>query len=195
MSSSAYPDDRSREESDIVTLNDEVGRSLPCSVERYFEIDRDTYVLLLPVDTPIEIFAWSEGEDDDSDEDVAEVVPIEEDAEINEIFADASAVLAEQNLSLKRSAFVLSVSGEIPPLIPDDIIPIEVSDEPDDEPEEYQILATFYHEEQEYAICTPVDPLLFFGRQNPRGEVTLLSPEEAESLEPMLQELLIDDDL
>jgi hypothetical protein len=30
------------------------------------------------------------------------------------------------------------------------------------EPEQLQLLASFYYEEQEYTIYTPLDPLLFF---------------------------------
>jgi Protein of unknown function (DUF3727) len=68
-------------------------------------------------------------------------------------------------------------------------------DEDDDqlEPEEFQILARFYNEEQEYAICTPVDPLLFFGKADANGLISLLSEEEAEQLQPMLEDMLLDE--
>ena len=112
------------------------------------------------------------------------------------IFADAHAVLAEQNLTLKRTAFTLSAVGELPPLDPLEVVTIEIDEEDDSlEPEEFQILARFYNEEQEYAICTPVDPLLFFGKADEEGKVVLLSEEEAEHLQPRLEDILLDDEV
>ena len=142
----------------------------------------------MPVDAPIEIFAWNE------DDEIAELVPVEEDEEIERIFADAHAVLSEQNLALKRTAFTLSAVGELPPLDPTEVVTIELDEEDESlEPEEFQILARFYNEEQEYAICTPVDPLLFFGKTDDNDLVTLLSEKEAEQLQPMLEDMLLDE--
>ena len=84
--------------------------------------------------------------------------------------------------------------GELPPLDPTEVVTIEL-DEGDEslEPEEFQILARFYNKEQEYAICTPVDPLLFFGKADANGKIALLSEEEAEQLQPMLEDMLLDE--
>jgi hypothetical protein len=186
MSSSPLPEDF--DDAELVTLTDEVGRKLPCYIERELELEGQTYLLLLPVDAPIEIFAWNE------DDDLAELVAVEEDEDLNQIFADAHAVLSEQNLTLKRTAFTLSAVGELPLLDPSEVVTIEL-DEQDDrlEPEDFQILARFYNEEQEYAICTPVDPLLFFGIADENGIVSLLSEQEAEQLQPMLEDMLLDE--
>jgi hypothetical protein len=186
MSSSPLPEDF--DDAELVTLTDEVGRKLPCYIERELELEGQTYLLLLPVDAPIEIFAWNE------DDDLAELVAVEEDEDLNQIFADAHAVLSEQNLTLKRTAFTLSAVGELPMLDPSEVVTIEI-DEQDDrlEPEDFQILARFYNEEQEYAICTPVDPLLFFGIADENGIVSLLSEQEAEQLQPMLEDMLLDE--
>jgi hypothetical protein len=192
MPSSSRPEDYDSEDYDsaeLVTLTDEVGRTLPCYIERELEIDGKNYLLLLPVDAPIEIFPWN----DDDDELVAELEPVETDAAINEIFADAHAVLSEQNLNLKRSAFTLTAAGELPELDPDDILSIELDEDGELEPEEFQILARFYNEEQEYFICTSVDPLLLFGIADDLGNVSLLSDEEAEKLQPFLADILLDE--
>jgi hypothetical protein len=192
MPSSSRPEDYDSEDFDsaeLVTLTDEVGRTLPCYIERELEIDGKNYLLLLPVDAPIEIFPWN----DDDNELVAELEPVETDAAINEIFADAHAVLSEQNLNLKRSAFTLTAAGELPELDPDDILSIELDEDGELEPEEFQILARFYNEEQEYFICTSVDPLLLFGIADDRGNVSLLSDEEAEKLQPFLADILLDE--
>jgi hypothetical protein len=185
---SSSPQSEDFDDAELVTLTDETGRELPCYIERELELDNKTYLLLLPVNEPIEIFAW------DEDDDITELVAVEEEEEISRIFADAHAVLAEQNLTLKRTAFTLSAVGELPPLDPTEVVTIEIDEEDDSlEPEEFQILARFYNEEQEYAICTPVDPLLFFGKADEKGKIVLLSEEEAEQLQPMLEDMLLDE--
>ena len=185
---SSSPQSEDFDDAELVTLTDELGRELPCYVERELELDRKTYFLLLPENAPIEIFAW------DEEDDVTELVSVEEEEEIDAIFADAQAVLSEQNLALKRTAFTLSAVGELPPLDPTEVVTIELDEEDDSlEPEEFQILARFYNKEQEYAICTPVDPLLFFGKADENGVISLLSEEEAEQLQPMLEDLLLDE--
>ncbi len=176
------------DDAELVVLTDETGRKLSCYVERELELDGKTYLLLLPVDAPIEIFAW------DEDDEITELAAVEEEAEIDLIFADAAAVLGEQNLSLKRTAFTLSAVGELPPLDPAEVVTIELDEEDESlEPEEFQILARFYNEEQEYAICTPVDPLLFFGSADENDVVTLLSEEESAQIQPMLEDMLLDE--
>ncbi len=188
MSELSHPEDS--ELNDLVNLTDEAGRTLSCYVEKYLELDSKTYLLLLPVDSPIEIFAWNE--DDDDDEESAELTAIDEDDQIATVFADASAVLSEQNLTLKQTAYTLTASGDLPPLDPEEILQIDLEGE-DLEPEEFQILCHFYNEEQEYIICTPVDPLLFFGKKNEQGVVELLSNQESDEVAPQLEELLLDE--
>ncbi len=184
MSESSHPEDI--ELNDLVSLTDEAGRALSCYVERYLELDAKTYLLLLPVDSPIEVFAWNEDE-----EESAELIAIDEDDQVTKVFADASAVLAEQNLTLKQTAYTLTAAGDLPPLDPEEILQIDL-DEDDLEPEEFQILARFYNQEQEYAICTPVDPLLFFAKKNDQGTAELLSDQESEEIGPLLEDILLD---
>ena len=185
---SSSPQSEDFDDAELVNLTDELGRELPCYIERELELDNQIYLLLLPVNAPIEIFAW------DEDDDITELVSVEEEEEIDLIFGDAHAVLSEQNLTLKRTAFTLSAIGELPPLDPTEVVTIELDEEDDTlEPEEFQILARFYNQEQEYAICTPVDPLLFFGKADAKGLITLLSEQEAEQLQPMLEDMLLDE--
>ena len=172
---------------DPVILTDETGRQLACYIEKTLEVQGKEYVLLLPVDSPVEIFAWKEDVED-------EALLVEDDETIDAIFADAQAVLAEQDLILKRTAFSLTVAGELPPVDEDEILTLEIDEDGSQlEPEELQLLAYFYHEEQEYAIYTPLDPHLFFGRMNKEGKAELLSPEEFQQLQPMLEEQLFDE--
>lgn len=172
-----------------ITLKDANGKTLSCYIEHSLELEGCEYLLLLPVDSPIEIVAW----DDDDEEDLADASLVEDEAQLDLIFPDAQAVLAEQNLQLKRTAFTLTVAGELPPVDEDDILTLEI--EEDDVPmeaEELQELASFYYEEQEYGIYTPVEPLLFFARSNQSGQPELLSTQEIKQVQPLLEDLLFD---
>jgi hypothetical protein len=163
-----------------VSLTDEQGRSLLCYVERSLAIEGTEYVLLLPVDTPIEVFAWEE--DDESEEDEEILVDID-DAELDDIFSTARAVLAEEDLILNRTALTLTASGDLPEVADEDIITLDIEDDQGQlNFEQFQQLASFFHEDQEYVICTPLDPLLFFARMNDSGEPQLLSQEEFQHL-------------
>jgi len=163
-----------------LSLTDEQGRSLLCYVERSLPIEGSEYVLLLPVDSPIEVFAW---EEDDESEDDDEILVDIEDSELDEIFATAKAVLAEENLTLQRTALTMTASGELPEVAEEDIITLDIEDDQGQlNFEQFQQLASFFHEDQEYVICTPLDPLLFFARMNSSGQPELLSAEEFQHL-------------
>ncbi|HAJ62804.1 MAG TPA: DUF3727 domain-containing protein [Cyanobacteria bacterium UBA8543] len=190
MFSSEFPKENGQSANGNVTLTDEVGRSLNCYIEHSLEVEGSEYLLLLPVDAPVEIVVWNEDEEDEEEGDAT----LLEDDEIDSIFSDAQAVLAEQNLTLKRTAFTLTVAGELPPVNEDEMLTIEMEeDDVELEPEQFQLLASFYHEEQEYGIYTPLDPLLFFAKRNKAGQPELLSPEEFKKVQPLLEELLFDE--
>lgn len=174
-----------------LTLTDESGRSLVCYIEHSLEVEGQDYVLLLPVDAPIEIFAWEPDEDDDEAETLVDI----EDEEIDDVFSTARAVLAEQDLTLTRTALTLTASGEIPPAAEDDIITLDIEDEgtPEPDSEQFQLLGNFFYEEQEYAICTPLDPLLFFARMDQSGNPELLSPAEFQAIRSQLEDQLFDE--
>jgi hypothetical protein len=161
-----------------LSLTDEEGRSLLCYVERSLNVKGTDYVLLMPVDSPVEIFAWTADEEDDDEE---MLIDIDED-ELEEVFSTARAVLAEQDLMLHRTALTLTASGDLPEVTEEDIITLDI--EADSEPnyEQFQQLASFYHEEQEYVICSPLDPLLFFAQLNAEGQPELVSLEELQTL-------------
>lgn len=170
-------------EDETVILTDEAGRTIACSVERYLEIDNQDYVLLLPIDAPVEIFVWQGDEEDDE-----EAVPVDEE-DIDVLFSTAKAVLEEQNLTLKRTAVVLTVEGDLPELDDEDEFAEVSSEAEEDEVEELQYLASFYFEEQEFAVYAPLDPCFILARMDEDNEPHLLSPEELKKLEPMLETL------
>ncbi|MEY3299100.1 MAG: hypothetical protein RLZZ597_2360 [Cyanobacteriota bacterium] len=90
-----------------VVLTDDTGRFLPCQVEQRFNLNGREYLLLLPIDAPIEIFVWQEEDDE-------EVLMDIEEEDIEQLFPTAKAVLAEQNLVLQRTAITLTAAGELP---------------------------------------------------------------------------------
>jgi len=165
-----------------VTLTDDAGRSLTCYVEHSLSLADQEYLLLLPVDTPVEIFTWKENQEDE------DPIPVENEAEIKTIFALAKAVLAEHNLTLKDTAVSLTAAGEIPELGEEegDIRNGAGPHLDDENNEELQFLASFYYQEQEYSIYIPLDPLLILTQVGPDGKPHLLSEEEMRQLEPML---------
>ena len=199
MSSPFNPDfEYSSEET--IALTDELGRSLECYVEHSLEVDGLVYLLLMPVDIPITIISWENEAPGESTLEEAEVeaVMLEDDAEITEIFANARAVLAEQNLSLKHTAHTLTAVGELPPIEEEQILTLDMgegeADEDDDlDTEELQLLASFYYSDRHYSIYTPLTPLLFFARYDDRRDrLDLVSPEE-EGFQPILEELLFEE--
>lgn len=188
MYSSPFPEENDNVHAGSITLTDEKGRTLDCYIEHSLTVDGQEYVLLLPVDSPVEIFAWQ------GDGDEEEAILVEDEATIDAIFDIAQAVLSEQNLFLKNTAYALTVTGELPPVEESELFTLEIEDEGTDlEPEQLQLLASFYHEEQEYAIYTPLDPLLFFARLSKTGKPELLSPEEFRKVQPLLEEHLFNE--
>ncbi len=175
-------------EDPVVNLKDEEGRSLACYVEKSIDLEGEEFLLLLPVNLPIEIFVWQPDEDDPEEEVLVDI----EDEEIDELLPSARAVLAELNLMLERSAHTLTAEGDLPEADEEDCFSLQINDD-EEEPatEEFQMLADFYHNEAQYTLCTPLEPLMFFARR--QGEViTLVEPEEFQSMRSQLEDKLFD---
>ena len=173
---------------DTVVITDDQGRTIDCYLERSMEFDGIKYALLLPMDLPIEIFAWEEEEDGEDS-----LVDLEDD-EVDVVFLTARAVLAEQDMELTQTALTLTAKGSAPVPDEEDIVTLDLSDESGDlDAEDFQLLANFFHEEQEYAIYTPLNPLLIFVRLEQEGKPVLLEPEEFEMIRPRLEDQFFDD--
>lgn len=186
MPSSKF-DPNEQYEEETLTIVDENGRSLPCYIEQSLEIDDMTYLLLVPVDIPVVIMIVN-----NDSEDELEAAMLDDDRAIAEIFDDAKAVLAEQNLYLHHTAYTLTATGELPPIEEDQILTLDTDEADDEVEEELQSLANFYHANQKYGIYTPLTPLLFFARYDAENRLELVSPDQ-ENLMPILEELLSDD--
>lgn len=181
-------DIQSFEESTVV-LTDDAGRFLPCQVEQRFDVNDQEYLLLLPIDAPIEIFVWQTEADEDE-----VLVDIEED-QIDLVFPTAKAVLAEQNLVLQRSAITLTAAGEVPEAEEENCLTLELEelDEAGNPiTEEFQILATCFFKDQEYTLCTPIEPLLIFAYRNADGNLEIVTPELFQLIRDGIEEKLFD---
>ena len=170
---------------ETLTIVDENGRSLPCYIEQSLEIDNMTYLLLVPVDIPVIIM--SIGRDSEAE---MEAAMLDDEEAIANIFDNAKAVVAEQNLYLHHTAYTLTATGELPPIDEEGVLTLDGGEE--DMEEELQSLCYFFHQEQRYGIYTPLTPLLFFARYDAENRLELVSPDE-ENLLPILEELLSED--
>ncbi|WP_236612451.1 DUF3727 domain-containing protein [Picosynechococcus sp. NKBG15041c] len=143
----------------------------------------------MPVDPPVVVLAWDEDEEEEEN-DLPETELIDDPEKLAEIFPDAKAVLAEQDLTLLDTAHMMTVRGELPPLDEEKILSLEIEgDEADEgeelEAEELQELARFYHLDQLYSIYTPLEPIPLFVKVTAEDEMEILEPGE-----PMVQRLI-----
>ena len=182
---------KSPQDAPTVALKDASGQPLICQIEQTFDIEGRQYALLLPIDTPVEIFMWEEDESAESDS-LADV----DVSQLGNLLPTARAVLAEQDLILQRTAITLTVAGEIPEPEEDDCFTLEIGEEDGDDDdlasEEFQMLATFFHDDIEYTVCTPVDPLLLFAQITSAGDAQVVPPEEFERLKPEIESTIFD---
>lgn len=183
MFSSPESQENGQSQETYITLTDEAERTLCCTIEYSLELNDKEYVMLLPLDLPVEIFTWGS-------EDIEQAtIPVGDESEIDKIFDTAKVVLEEQNLILQKTAITLTVTGELPEWDEDELDEI---DENDEASEYYEELATFWHEERKYAIYTPLDPFLIPARKSDNGKLELLSEEEFKQIQPMVQAILED---
>ncbi len=169
-----------------VTLADEFGRTLDCVIEFSLKFSGQEYALLQPLDYPVEIFSVLAEDEEET------LLPLDE-SEIDLVFDVAKAILAEQNLILKRSAFSLTIDleGEIPPTGETEIISLEIEDSDEMQDEEYQILGSpFFHQGRQYIIYMPLSPMLFVARLRPGHEPEVLSPQDFQHIQPLIEEHL-----
>jgi hypothetical protein len=91
-----------------VLLRDaKLGRTIECFVDREIEVDGKQYATLMPADTPVIMAGYKEVNGSQN------LVPVLDDTAIDELFPTAFAVLSEMDLTLSRSAVVLTVRANI----------------------------------------------------------------------------------
>jgi hypothetical protein len=177
MISSKISEDSDHDSESVVTVTDHFNRRLECRIlnETIISVEGQKYALVEPVDATIEIYSWqAAGEDED------EAVLVEEEIIAN-IFGTAQAVLSEKNLILKDTPYVLTVAGELPNKDESTIFNLEFDDiDDEEEPERLMEIATFFHDEQEYAIYTPLETSLFLARITKMAEPKLIHSQTEE---------------
>jgi hypothetical protein len=177
MISSKISEDSDHDSESVVTVTDHFNRRLECRIlnETIISVEGQKYALVEPVDATIEIYSWqAAGEDED------EAVLVEGEIIAN-IFGTAQAVLSEKNLILKDTAYVLTVAGELPNKDESTIFNLEFDDiDDEEEPERLMEIATFFHDEQEYAIYTPLETSLFLARITKMAEPKLIHSQTEE---------------
>ncbi len=191
MSSPPFSQSGQYDDTEIITLYDEEKRPLECYIENAIEYNHKIYLLLMPIDLAIVILTE---DSDDPESEYSETTLVEDSDEIDGIFDDAKAVLAELNLSLKRTGFTLTATGELPPLEEDNILSLDLDEDnnSDIEAEELQYLASFYHLNQKYNICTPLSPILFVAQRTNSGKINMVKGEDRH-LQSILEELLFEE--
>jgi len=102
-----------------VLLKDaKLGRTIECFVDREIEVDGKQYATLMPADTPVIMAGYKEVNGSKN------LVPVLDDKAIDELFPTAFAVLSEMDLTLSRSAVVLTV---------EEVDDVSMSDSEDDD--------------------------------------------------------------
>lgn len=124
--------DEDNEEDDRMVLLRDVAmdRVIECFIDREVEVNGKMYATLMPADTPVILAGYQMVNGTE------QLVPILEDDEIDKLFDTASAVLAEVDLMLSRSAVVLTVEGG---MVSEDSFDLEDSDDDDDSDDDFSI--------------------------------------------------------
>ncbi|MEM6447082.1 MAG: DUF3727 domain-containing protein [Cyanobacteria bacterium J06642_2] len=178
--------------SNTLRLRDDRQQTLVCEILKEVSLDGLTYALVMPMWPSVQILGWEEdtaGSADDSvaDADGSLVEPDSE--EVTAVLPVAQAMLEELNLKLNLSAFTMTVEGNLPKPQEDDVV--EIVNEAGDV-DEFQLLATFFHQSRQYGLFSPRDPLLFFAVVPRNGEPHVLPPDTPDDLLARLQDRLLD---
>ena len=177
MISSKISEDSDHDSESVVTVTDHFNGRLECRIlnETIISVEGQKYALVEPVDATIEIYSWqAAGEDED------DAVLVEGEIIAN-IFGTAQAVLSEKNLILKDTPYVLTVAGELPNKDESTIFNLKFDDiDDEEEPERLMEIATFFHDEQEYGIYTPLETSLFLARITKMAEPKLIHSQTEE---------------
>ncbi|KAA8498111.1 hypothetical protein FVE85_5696 [Porphyridium purpureum] len=153
----------------------DTGRELDCYVNQVVELNGVGYAVCYPLDQPVVIATLTSAPGGFEQE----LIAIEDEEKINELFPVAYAIASESDMILTRSAYVMTLAG-----YEDDVGEYEDSEsdleqgenafsDDDDESfedsnEDVEVLFEFYHKNVEYMVCKPLDPVLFVARPLPR---------------------------
>ena len=175
-------DDEDDDEMNVTLYDHATQRSIECSYKDTVEIDDVTYYLCYPESDVVFFATYNERQ---------ELVAIEDQKMIDDIFPTAYAVLAEEDITLINSAYVLTIEE----MLDGDDEDSEDDDEEDEgeegEPctqwDQVNVLAQFKHEGNSVLAVKPLDVTLLIAKDTEDG-IAVLSQEELKRVTPALEE-------
>lgn len=176
------------EEEDIpIPFVDDINMSfIDCYADAIAQVGGFQYTIGSPCDHSVALCYFDENN---------ELIPVElEEDLMDDVFPVAASIVEEEfgeELSLERTPQTLTLVGELEEGGEDE----EYSDgsDLDEDEEDVEILLTFDHMGNEYNLVRLIDPVLLVGK-NTEGDdpkCTLLSPEEADEVMPILEEMFL----
>ena len=164
--------------SETLILKDSDGNQLFCALEELVKVEEEEYALLSPIDTPVCLFKINEKE---------ELEFIEEVDKDENILKNAEAVLQEHDLKLIRSAYTLTVSGELEEPENEEFNEDDLEENNlDDDAEEFNLLVSFNVLNDEYGLYIPVEPTFILSRLKDKGAV-LIEGDEFKRIKPLIE--------
>lgn len=174
----------------VVLTDRETARTLGCVVEHEVDVGGVAYLVCAPKD---DVVSFATEQDD-------VLVCIEDEEQQEALFATARAVMAEQRVKLKHSAFVLTMDEtdamilERSGLREDDD---EDDEDDDDDEEEYgqagdvdseedgdgedvEVVGEFCHDGRYYLVVRPDNPVLLVARRTGETDADLVVPDDDE---------------
>ena len=165
-------------EAQTLILNDSNGNELFCYLEQIVKVEEKEYALLTPVDTPVSLFKINEKD---------EPVLIEKIEKNEQVLKNADAVLQEHDLKLIKSAFTLTVSGELEEPENEEFNEDDLEENNlDDDAEEFNLLVSFNVLNDEYGLYIPVEPTFILSRLKDKGAV-LIEGDEFKRIKPLIE--------
>lgn len=206
-------DDEGEDEEERVVVRDVVtGRSLPAVVAHTVVARGTSYAVCAPRDEPVVIATMTVEDGEDV------LAPVDDEATLDALFPTAYSVMAENDWTLHRTAFVLTAEdladdddddeeeeeGEATEPATGDHTMAEAAavaatgNEEDEEvvegSEQVQVLAEFCVDSVRYYVCTPFEPVVLVARtaQGAGGDGILVVPDEAElaAVTPVIEDAL-----
>jgi len=158
---------------------------IDCYADAMAIVGEEEYTIGSPCDNSVAL-CYSDDED--------ELVPIELDEDLmDKIFPVAARIIEEEfgeELTLARTPQTLTLMGELEEGDSDEERDLGAND---DDEEDVELLVAFEHEGRGYNLVRLIDPVLLVGRntRNDDSKCYLLSPEEADEVMPLLEEMFL----
>lgn len=192
------PDDEFAGYESVELVDGPTGRTLACVVEHEVDVGAVRYAVCAPKDDVV-AFAFEKDE---------ELVCVEDEAEVDRLFPAAAAVMGEQRVELKRTAFVLTADDTDARIVmngggeeeedddEDDVLDADeedddhlIDDDDDgdyDEGEDVEVLGEFCHDGSYYLVVRPEGPVLLIARRTDGGLV-VADDEELDRVTPEIE--------